>query len=57
VRADGGLIRGVEDVADANGVSVVLTRSGTRHSPGPEWAEGALRRRPVGVATAWGPPT
>ena len=23
----------------------------------PEWAEGALRRRPVGVATAWGPPT
>ena len=43
------LIRGVEDVADAHGVSVVLTRSGTRHSPGPEWAEGALRRRPLGV--------
>jgi len=43
------LIRGVEDVADANGLGVVLPRSGTRHSPGPEWAEGALRRRPLGV--------
>ena len=43
------LIRGVEDVADAHGVSVVLTRSGTRHSPAPEWIEGVLRRRPLGV--------
>ncbi len=43
------IIRGVEDVAAANGLSVVLTESGDRHSPGPEWVEGVLRRRPVGV--------
>ncbi|WP_371480717.1 LacI family DNA-binding transcriptional regulator [Kitasatospora sp. NBC_00315] len=43
------LIRGVENVAKENGASVVLTESGTRHSPGPEWIEGVLRRRPLGV--------
>ena len=43
------IIRGVEDVAAAHGMSVVLTESGTRHAPGPEWIEGVLRRRPVGV--------
>jgi LacI family transcriptional regulator, xylobiose transport system transcriptional regulator len=43
------IIRGVEDVATENGMSVVLTQSGSRHAPGPEWIEGVLRRRPVGV--------
>jgi LacI family xylobiose transport system transcriptional regulator len=43
------LIRGVEDVASDHGMSVVLTESGTRHAPGPEWLEGVLSRRPVGV--------
>src|SRR6187399_2393087 len=43
------IIRGVENVASANGLSIVLTESGTRHSPAPDWIEGVLRRRPVGV--------
>ncbi|PJJ71079.1 LacI family xylobiose transport system transcriptional regulator [Diaminobutyricimonas aerilata] len=43
------IIRGVEDIATQNGMSVVLTESGSRHAPGPEWMEGVLRRRPVGV--------
>ena len=43
------LICGVEDVAAEHGASAVLTRSGDRHSPGPEWIEGVLRRRPLGV--------
>jgi LacI family xylobiose transport system transcriptional regulator len=43
------LIRGVENVATEVNASVVLTESGTRHSPGPEWIDGVLRRRPLGV--------
>ncbi|MGW1054690.1 LacI family DNA-binding transcriptional regulator [Streptomyces sp. NPDC002521] len=43
------LIRGVEKVAKANGASVVLTESGTRQAPGPEWIEGVLQRSPRGV--------
>jgi LacI family xylobiose transport system transcriptional regulator len=43
------LIRGVENVAKANHASVVLTESGTRHSPAPDWVEGVLQRRPIGV--------
>ncbi len=43
------LIRGVENIAKANQASVVLTESGTRHAPGPEWIEGVLQRRPMGV--------
>jgi len=43
------IIRGVENVASQNGLSVVLTESGTRHSPAPDWITGVLRRRPVGV--------
>lgn len=43
------IIRGVEGVARENGMSVVLTESGDRHSPGPEWIEGVLQRRPAGV--------
>lgn len=43
------IIRGVEDVASEHGMSVVLTQSGSRHAPGPEWIETVMRRRPVGV--------
>ncbi|MGW8574768.1 LacI family DNA-binding transcriptional regulator [Streptomyces niveus] len=43
------LIRGMQNVAKTAGVSVVLTETGTRHSPGADWVEGVLRRRPLGV--------
>ncbi|MFJ7152485.1 LacI family DNA-binding transcriptional regulator [Streptomyces sp. NPDC100445] len=43
------LIRGVENVAQRSGATVALTESGTRQAPGPEWIEGVLRRRPLGV--------
>lgn len=43
------VIEGVEDVAKAAGLSLMLTVSGSRHSPSADWIEGVLRRRPVGV--------
>jgi LacI family xylobiose transport system transcriptional regulator len=43
------VIEGVEDVAHAAGLSVVLTVSGDRHTPSADWIDGVLRRRPVGV--------
>jgi LacI family xylobiose transport system transcriptional regulator len=43
------VIEGVEDVAHAAGLSVVLTVSGDRHTPGADWIDGVLRRQPVGV--------
>jgi LacI family xylobiose transport system transcriptional regulator len=43
------IIKGVESIARENGLSVVLTESGDRHAPGPEWIAGVLRRRPAGV--------
>jgi LacI family xylobiose transport system transcriptional regulator len=43
------IIKGVEKVAREHNMSVVLTESGSRHAPGPEWIAGVLRRRPAGV--------
>ncbi|MFJ3980675.1 LacI family DNA-binding transcriptional regulator [Streptomyces fungicidicus] len=43
------LVRGVESVARENRATVVLTESGTRHAPAPDWLPGVLRRRPLGV--------
>lgn len=43
------IIRGVENVAKANGLSVVLTESGTRKAPAAGWVEGVMARRPAGV--------
>ena len=43
------VIEGVEEVAHTAGLSVVLTVSGDRHTPGADWMDGVLRRRPVGV--------
>ncbi|QTX06210.1 LacI family DNA-binding transcriptional regulator [Agromyces archimandritae] len=43
------LIGGVEAVAKEHGLSVVLTVNGSRHEPDPDWIDGVIRRRPVGV--------
>jgi LacI family xylobiose transport system transcriptional regulator len=43
------VIAGVERVTRENGLSLVLTTSGDFHSPGPEWIEGVIQRRPYGV--------
>ncbi len=43
------IIKGVENIARQNDMSVILTESGSRHAPGPEWIAGVLRRRPAGV--------
>jgi LacI family transcriptional regulator, xylobiose transport system transcriptional regulator len=43
------IIRGVESAAREFGMNIVLSESGTRHAPGTEWIEGAMRRRPTGV--------
>ncbi|MBT2504163.1 LacI family DNA-binding transcriptional regulator [Curtobacterium sp. ISL-83] len=43
------IIRGAEEAAAGRGLSLMLTRSGDRHAPDPQWIEGVLRRRPVGV--------
>ncbi|MBD7958194.1 LacI family DNA-binding transcriptional regulator [Microbacterium sp. Sa4CUA7] len=43
------VVSGVEEVAQAAGLSLVLTVSGSRHAPGDDWIEGVLRRKPVGV--------
>ena len=40
------VIGGVEQVAKEHGLSVVLTVSGSRHAPDPDWIEGVMRRRP-----------
>ena len=43
------IIGGAERAARQSGYSIVITQSGDRHSPGPEWLEGVLRRRPSGI--------
>jgi LacI family transcriptional regulator, xylobiose transport system transcriptional regulator len=43
------IIRGVERVTREHGISLILTESGDRHTPGPGWVDGVLRRRPIGV--------
>lgn len=43
------IIRGAQSVAQAHNLSLILTQSGDRYEPDPEWIEGVLRRRPYGV--------
>lgn len=43
------IIRGVENVARDFGMSTVVTQSGDRRSPGPDWIDGVMKRNPVGV--------
>lgn len=43
------VIRGVENVARENGLSLVLSESAGRLTPGQTWVDGVLARRPAGV--------
>lgn len=43
------VVEGVQEVARAAGLSVVLTVSGDRHAPADDWIDGVLRRRPACV--------
>lgn len=43
------IITGAERAAREHGMSIVLTESGNRQSPGDEWISGVLQRRPAGV--------
>ncbi|GAA0990295.1 LacI family DNA-binding transcriptional regulator [Subtercola frigoramans] len=43
------VIRGVERVVRQMDLSLILTESGDRHSPGTRWIAGVLERRPLGV--------
>ncbi|WP_225844715.1 LacI family DNA-binding transcriptional regulator [Streptomyces sp. HPF1205] len=43
------VIRGVENVARDEGLSVVLSESAGRLTPGQTWVDGVLARRPTGV--------
>ncbi len=43
------IIRGAQSVAQQHGLSLVLTKSGDRYAPAPDWIDGVLRRRPYGV--------
>lgn len=43
------IIRGVQRAAVSRGMSVVLTETGNRHNPGPEWIDHVVQRRPSGV--------
>jgi LacI family transcriptional regulator, xylobiose transport system transcriptional regulator len=51
------IVNGVQSVAEQAGLSVVLSISGDRHSPGPDWLGGVLRRRPVGVLLVFSNPS
>jgi len=43
------VIRGAEQVAHDEGLSLVLSQSAGRHTPGQSWLDGVLARRPTGV--------
>jgi LacI family xylobiose transport system transcriptional regulator len=43
------LLKGVEKAARENSLSVIVSESGDRTSQAPNWLEGVLHRRPVGV--------
>ncbi|WP_117208134.1 LacI family DNA-binding transcriptional regulator [Allorhizocola rhizosphaerae] len=47
------VIKGVEQVAWDNQLSVVLSELRGRHTPGKGWVEGVLRRRPAGVISVF----
>ncbi|MFC4243245.1 LacI family DNA-binding transcriptional regulator [Gryllotalpicola reticulitermitis] len=43
------LLRGSEEVVRENGMSLVVTKSGDRHTPAADWIDGVVKRRPFGV--------
>ncbi len=47
------IIRGVEQVARENHMSVVLSELQGRHTPGRGWIDGVLTRRPTGVISVF----
>jgi DNA-binding LacI/PurR family transcriptional regulator len=51
------IMAGVQEVAHEQGLSVVLSPSGARHEPGPDWLPGVLQRRPIGVLLVSTDPT
>lgn len=51
------IMTGVQEVAHEQGMSLVLSPSGARHAPGPDWLSGVLRRRPAGVLLVSTDPT
>lgn len=51
------IIRGAQSVAREQGLSLILTQSGERYEPAPDWIEGVLRRRPYGVVLVLSSPS
>ncbi|NUT49835.1 MAG: LacI family DNA-binding transcriptional regulator [Saccharothrix sp.] len=51
------VIGGVAGVANANGLAVVVSELHGRHTPGRDWIEGVLARRPAGVVAVFSGPT
>ena len=43
------IIKGVEEVARARGMTVTVSQSGGRLAPPPEWLDGVLQRQPQGL--------
>jgi LacI family transcriptional regulator, xylobiose transport system transcriptional regulator len=43
------LLTGVERVTRENDMGLIVTQSGDRHSPAPDWINAVVRRHPVGV--------
>ncbi|GAA3205178.1 LacI family DNA-binding transcriptional regulator [Nonomuraea helvata] len=50
------IVKGVQQVAWAHGLSVVISEFGGRHTPGPRWIGDLLTRRPTGVITVFSGP-
>jgi LacI family xylobiose transport system transcriptional regulator len=51
------IMSGVQEIAYQEGMSVVLSPSGARHEPGPDWLPGVLQRKPAGVLLVSTDPT
>ncbi|WP_375390072.1 LacI family DNA-binding transcriptional regulator [uncultured Amnibacterium sp.] len=51
------IMTGVQAIAHQDGMSLVLSPSGEKHAPGPDWLRGALQRKPAGVLLVSTDPT
>ncbi|GIH28387.1 transcriptional regulator [Acrocarpospora phusangensis] len=51
------VVKGVQQVARPHGLAVALSELGGRHTPGHNWIEDVLSRRPSGVITVFSGPT
>ncbi|WEV59553.1 LacI family DNA-binding transcriptional regulator [Bifidobacterium sp. ESL0728] len=43
------ILRGLEDAANKNGLSVIVTVNGNKLHPASDWVDGVIRRNPIGV--------